>query len=309
MDRSMPGFPILHQLLDFAQTHVHWVGDDSQPSHPLLPPSSPDLNISQHQGLFQWVGSLHQVTKILELQLQHQPFQWIFRVDFLQVYSPSFKFLLQKVCSPSFLQSSLMHGHSPIFLSLCEFMEWYYWQVIQIVLLTEFGARTKTQETNKNPQSVEFATIRIIKIPQLERSIVQTKHIPGFYSGFSLLLGWHPSLLPWLLKYLLFLKFPQHSLCPHHGGYFHSPFATPQHLPSPSHSSSWLRAYTLLCITFVLPKSVFPTKALAKVCSFCCPISQHGAWHRLGAQSIFIVGIIPCNYMMTTGNVYLLESR
>ena len=155
--------------------------------------TSSALNISQHQGLFQWVGSLHQVTKILELQLQHQPFQWIFRVDFLQAYSPSFKFLLQKVCSPSFLQSSLMHGHSPIFLSLCELMEWYYWQVIQIVLLTEFGARTKTQETNKNPQSVEFATIRIIKIPQLERSIVQTKHIPGFYSAFSLLLGWHPS--------------------------------------------------------------------------------------------------------------------
>ena len=54
-----------------------------QPSHPLLPPSPPAFNLSQHQGLFQWVYSLHQVVKVLELQFQHQSFQWIFRVDFL----------------------------------------------------------------------------------------------------------------------------------------------------------------------------------------------------------------------------------
>ena len=61
MDCSMPGFPVLHYLLDFAQTHVHWVVDAIQPSHPWSPPSLPALNLSQHQGLFQWVGSSHQV--------------------------------------------------------------------------------------------------------------------------------------------------------------------------------------------------------------------------------------------------------
>ena len=83
MDWSMPGFLFHHCLLEFAQTHVHRVGDDIQPSHPLLSPSPPAFNLSQHQGLFQWVSSLHQVAKVLMLQLQHQSFQWIFRTDFL----------------------------------------------------------------------------------------------------------------------------------------------------------------------------------------------------------------------------------
>ena len=73
--------PVLHHLLEFAQTHVHWVSDAIQPSHPLLPPLPPALNLSQHQDLFQWVGSSHQVAKVLELQ--HQSLQWILRVDFL----------------------------------------------------------------------------------------------------------------------------------------------------------------------------------------------------------------------------------
>ena len=88
MDCSTPGFPVLHYLPEFSQTHVYWVGDAVQTSHPLLP-SSLTLNLSQHQGLFQWVGSLHQVAKVLELQ--HQSFQWILRVDFLYnwlVWSP-----------------------------------------------------------------------------------------------------------------------------------------------------------------------------------------------------------------------------
>jgi len=68
---------------EFAQTYVHWVGDAIQPSHHLSLPSPPALNLSWHQGLFQWVGSSHRVAKVLELQLQHQSFQWIFRVDCL----------------------------------------------------------------------------------------------------------------------------------------------------------------------------------------------------------------------------------
>ena len=82
-DCSMPGFPAFHSLLEFTQTHVHWVNDAIQPSHPLSLLSPPVLNLSQQQGLFQWVSSSHQVVKVLEHQLLHQSFQWIFRVDFL----------------------------------------------------------------------------------------------------------------------------------------------------------------------------------------------------------------------------------
>ena len=83
VDCSMPGFPILHHLLELSQTHVHWVSDAIQPSYPLSSTSTSALNLSQHQGLFQWVSYLNQVTKVLEFQLQPQSFQWIFRVDFL----------------------------------------------------------------------------------------------------------------------------------------------------------------------------------------------------------------------------------
>ena len=75
MDCSMLGLPVHHQLPKPTQTHVHWVGDAIQPSHPLSAPSPPALNLSQHQGLFQWVSSSHQVAKVLEFQLQHQFFQ------------------------------------------------------------------------------------------------------------------------------------------------------------------------------------------------------------------------------------------
>ena len=79
MDCIMPGLPVHHQLPEITQTHVHWVCDVIQPSHPLSSPSPPALNLSQHQGLFQWVCSLHKVAKVLELQIQHQSLQWIFK--------------------------------------------------------------------------------------------------------------------------------------------------------------------------------------------------------------------------------------
>ena len=82
MDCSTPGFPVHHQLPELAQTHIHWIGDAIQPSHPLSSPSPPAFNLSQHKGLFQWVSSSHQVAKVLELQLWHQSLQWIFRTDF-----------------------------------------------------------------------------------------------------------------------------------------------------------------------------------------------------------------------------------
>ena len=83
MNCSMPGLPVHHQLPEFTQTHVHQVGDAIQPSHPLVSPFPPAPNPSQHQGLFQWVNSSHQVAKVLEFQLQHQSFKWTPRTDIL----------------------------------------------------------------------------------------------------------------------------------------------------------------------------------------------------------------------------------
>ena len=83
MDCSTPGLRVHHQLPEFTQTHVLWVGDAIQPSHPLSSPSPPAFNLSQHQGLFKWVSFSHQVAKVLELQVEHQSFRWIFRTDFL----------------------------------------------------------------------------------------------------------------------------------------------------------------------------------------------------------------------------------
>ena len=83
MNRSTPGLSVHHQLPEFTQTHVRWIHDVIQPSHPLSSPSPPALNLSQHQGLFQWVNPLHEVAKILEFQLQHLSFQWTPRTDLL----------------------------------------------------------------------------------------------------------------------------------------------------------------------------------------------------------------------------------
>ena len=90
MDCSTPGFPVLHQLLELIQTHVHWVGDAIQPSHPLLSPYPPTFNLSQHEGLFYWVSSAHQVARVLEFQLQHQSIDEYsglipFRIDWLEI--------------------------------------------------------------------------------------------------------------------------------------------------------------------------------------------------------------------------------
>ena len=82
MDCNSPGLPVHHQLPELAQTHVHTVSESIQPFPPLLSPSPHTFNLSQHQGLFQWVSSLHQVAEGLEFQLQNQSFQWIFRTDF-----------------------------------------------------------------------------------------------------------------------------------------------------------------------------------------------------------------------------------
>ena len=98
MDCSTPGFPVHHQL-KFAQTHVHPVGDAIQPSHALPSPSPPAFGLAPNQELFKRVSS-HQVAKVMEFQLQHQSFQWIFRIDFLQ------NWLVGSPCSPRDSQES-----------------------------------------------------------------------------------------------------------------------------------------------------------------------------------------------------------
>ena len=103
MDWSKPGFPIHQKLPKLAQTHIHpwwtWFGDAIQPPQPLPSPSPPAFNLSQHQALFQWV-KWHQMGKVLELQLQHQSFQRIFRTDFL------YDWLVGSPCNPRDSQES-----------------------------------------------------------------------------------------------------------------------------------------------------------------------------------------------------------
>ena len=83
MNCCTPGLPVHHQLPESTQTYVYWVSDTMQPSHLLSSPSPPALNLSQHQGLFKWISSLHRVAKVLEFQLQHQSLQWTLRTDLL----------------------------------------------------------------------------------------------------------------------------------------------------------------------------------------------------------------------------------
>ena len=114
MDCRTPGFTVLQYLLEFAQLHVHGVSDAIQPFDPLSPTSPPALNLFQHQGLFQWVHSSHYVSRVLEPQLQHQPFQRIFRIisskidwfDFLAVQGTLKRLLKHHNSKESILQCS-----------------------------------------------------------------------------------------------------------------------------------------------------------------------------------------------------------
>ena len=103
-----PDFSVHHQLLELTQTHVQQVTDAVQPSLPLLFPFPPAFNLSQHQGLFQLVTSLHQVAKVLEFKLQHQSFQWMFRMDWLDLLEVQ-----------GTLKSLLQHHNSKVSLLQC----------------------------------------------------------------------------------------------------------------------------------------------------------------------------------------------
>ena len=113
MDCSTPGLPVHHRLPEFTQTH-HWIGDATQPSHPLSSPSPSAFNLPQQQGLSKWVSSSHQVAKVLESQLQNQSFQWTpglisLRMDWLDLLAVqgTLKSLLQHhSLKPSILRHS-----------------------------------------------------------------------------------------------------------------------------------------------------------------------------------------------------------
>ena len=121
MDCSMSGIPVFHYSPEFAKIHVHWVNDAIKPFHPLPPSSSPDLNFSKHQGLFQWVGSLHQVTKVLELHLQHQSFpiniQGWYLLGFIGLISSKSK-RLTRVFSSTTIQRHQFFGTQPFIVQL-----------------------------------------------------------------------------------------------------------------------------------------------------------------------------------------------
>ena len=99
IDCSTPILSVPHHLPKFPQVHVHCIDDAIQLSYPLTPSSSA-LNLSQQQGLFKWVSCSHQMTKILEFQLQHQSFQGVFRVDF------PYDWLVWSLCCPRDSQES-----------------------------------------------------------------------------------------------------------------------------------------------------------------------------------------------------------
>ena len=106
-------FLVHHQLLELGKTHVHWVGNAIQPSHLLSSPSPPAFNLSQHQGLFKWVRSSHQVAKVLEFQLLHQSFQWTLRTDLLAVQGTLKSPWVQRVQKHEFFGTQLSLRSNP----------------------------------------------------------------------------------------------------------------------------------------------------------------------------------------------------
>ena len=130
MDGNTPGLPVPHCLPEFAQVNIHCISDAIQPCHALMPSSPSALNFSQHQGLFQRVDCSHQVTKILELQLQHQFFQWVFKIYFLWdwlVWSPCCPKDSQESSSTPQFESinslALCLLYSPALTSICDHWE------------------------------------------------------------------------------------------------------------------------------------------------------------------------------------------
>ena len=134
MNCSMPGFPVLHCLPEFAQTHVHWVSDAIQPSHPLSLPSPLTLNLWQHQGLFQWVSSLYQVAKFWSFSLSISPSNEYsglisFSIDWfdLLAFQGTLKSLLQHRNSKAVISAYLWCVCVCVSMSVCWFTKMFFW--------------------------------------------------------------------------------------------------------------------------------------------------------------------------------------
>ena len=157
MDYSTPDFPAHHQLLEFTKTHAHQVGDAIRPSHPLASPSPLAFNLSQHQGLFKWDNSSHQMAQVLEFQLQHKSFQWTFRTDFLK------EGLLGSPCSPRDSQESCP---TPQFKSSILWCSWVLTFVREFSgNQVRFGFKFKVWETLPWHK---FCIIQVIKVRNVD---------------------------------------------------------------------------------------------------------------------------------------------
>ena len=150
MNRSTPGLPVHHQRPESTQTHVRCVGDAIQPSHPLSSTSPPTFNLSKHQGLFKWVSSSHQVTKVLDFQLQHQSFQWTPRTNLLydglvvspcsdsQESSPIPQFKASILPCPAFFIVQLSHPFMTTGKTIAWTRQTFVGKVLSLVMIPNF---------------------------------------------------------------------------------------------------------------------------------------------------------------------------
>ena len=163
MNCSTSSFPVLHHLLQFAQTQVHWVDGAIHPSHPLSPPSFPALNLSQHQGLFQWVGTLHQVAKVLELQ--HQSFQWILGLISFKIH------WFDIIAVQGTLKSLLQHHNSKAWIFQCS--------ALFVVQLSHFYMATGNTIALLYRPLLVFSTLSRFFVAFLPRSIFSWLQSPS----------------------------------------------------------------------------------------------------------------------------------
>ena len=142
----------LHYLPEFIPSHVHWISDAIQPSHPLLLPSPPALSLSKYQGLFQWIGSSHQVARVLELHLHHQSFQWIFRVDVFRID------WVDRLAVQGTLKSLLQHSNlkASILRHSAFFIVFYF--VFKILVVAQSGSACESLVVGKPQLSATWMT-------------------------------------------------------------------------------------------------------------------------------------------------------
>ena len=182
MDGSMARIPVLRYLPELAQTHVHWVSNAIHPFHPLLSPS-PVFSIFQHQGLFQWVSSSHQVAKVMEFQLLHQSFQWILE----RVYKTS-----QKKTVP-FSWDILWNYREFFFLKYK--LIYFNWRLITLQYRIGFAIHQHESATgihvfpilNPPPSSLPIPSLRVVSVHQPQASSI----MHGTWTGNSFLIWYY----------------------------------------------------------------------------------------------------------------------